>query len=263
MPTYDGGTLRLHYEQDGNGPPLVLIAGYASDLTQWAPVRRELAAHHRLVLFDNRDAGRSENSDAAYSIAELAEDTAGLIHALGIERAHVLGHSMGGAIAQTLAAEHPHLVEKLILSNTFIKFNPVITTAFHWLLALRGQGHPAASICEGALPWIYSNRHLSDPANIEATVAEMLANPHPQPLAAQARQFAALIRFDSGPWFRKISAPTLVIAGEEDLCAPPAGCRELAAGIPGAKLVVLPRAAHVPLLETPAEYARIVLDFLK
>ncbi|MGH8045668.1 MAG: alpha/beta fold hydrolase [Chthoniobacterales bacterium] len=260
MPVLNSGGINLHYELDGHGPPLVLIAGYTCDLTQWALVRRELAAHHRLLLFDNRDSGRSENSAGPYSVAELAADAAGLMQSLGIGKAHVLGHSLGGAIAQTLAAEHPHLVDRLILSNTFLKFSAVTTAAFRRLLARRGEGHPAASLCEAALPWVYSNRFLSNPANIESTIAAMLANP--QTFDGQSRQFDALVNFDSRCWFKNIAAPTLVIAGAEDICAPPTGAHELANGIPGARLAILPGMGHVPLLEMPSEFARLVLDHL-
>jgi pimeloyl-ACP methyl ester carboxylesterase len=261
MPLHEGKSSGLYYELDGHGSPLVLIAGYACDLTQWSLVRRQLAARHRLLLLDNRDAGHSHPSDAPYSIAEMAADIADLMQSLGIEKAHILGHSMGGAIAQTLATEYPHLVDRLILSNTFIKFSPVTTAAFRWLLTLREQGHPAASLCEGTLPWIFSNNFLAQPGNAEAAMAAMLANPQTAP--AQARQFDALTGFDSHPWFRRITAPTLVIAGEEDICAPPRGARELAGGIAGAKLVLLPEMGHVPLLEAPEKFAALVLGHLQ
>jgi pimeloyl-ACP methyl ester carboxylesterase len=254
--------MTLHYECEGTGDTLVLIAGYTCDLGQWALVRPLLARHFSLLLIDNRGVGRSDTPEGPYSVRLMAEDVAVLMDRLGVGRAHVLGHSMGGAIAQELARHRPELVGRLILANTLVRLPATTAAAFRWLLRLREAGIPPRTLIEGALPWVHSRHFLADPANAEAAIESFLANPFPQSLDGQRRQLDALLDFDSGPWFPQITARTLVLAGEEDICTGVADSGQLAQGIAGARLVTLPGAAHVPFLENPGEFADVVRAFL-
>ena len=110
MPYVTANGIQLYYEREGQGEPLVLIAGYTCDLNQWVAVRAALAQRFSLLLADNRGAGRSAVPDTPWSVADMADDVAALLREVGIARAGVLGHSLGGAVALTLAQRHPELV---------------------------------------------------------------------------------------------------------------------------------------------------------
>lgn len=262
MPLESLNETTLYYEREGEGPPLVLIAGYACDLKIWTAVRAILAENFSLLLIDNRGVGRSGCPGAPWSVREMAEDVVALMKRLKISKAHVLGHSMGGAIAQDLAFHHPQLVDRLVLANALIRFSTQAATAFGWLLKLRESGAPASLLIEGVLPWVYSPRFLENPENIRRTVEFFLADPHPQSLAGQRRQFEALMECDSRSWFSKIAADTLVIVSDKDICTGVTDSEQLAAGIPNARLARIPDMAHLAPVECPAEFARLVKDFL-
>jgi pimeloyl-ACP methyl ester carboxylesterase len=262
MPSLSVNDTAIYYEQEGTGVPLVLIVGYNCDSSQWSLVRPTLAQDFTLLLIDNRGSGRSGSPDVPYSVSLMAADIAELMAALNLTKAHVLGHSMGGAIAQEFAYRYPHLVDRLILSNSLIKFPANTAMAFKWLLDLREGGLSPHLLVEGGLPWVYSSQFLANPDNVREAVESTLANPYPQSLAGQKRQFEALIAFDSEFWFEKIKARTLVIAGAEDICAGVTNSERLSKGIPHAELVRLPGIGHVPLVESPAEFASLVRNFL-
>ncbi len=118
MPTVHVNDIDMYYEIHGTGQPLALIMGLKTDISEWGEVIRGLAQHARVIALDNRGAGRTEKPDAPYSIEMMASDTDGLLRAIGVERANVLGISMGGRIALALALAHPELVDKLILVST-------------------------------------------------------------------------------------------------------------------------------------------------
>lgn len=121
MPTVNANNIAIYYEIHGAGEPLMLISGLNSDHTLYRGIVPQLAERYQVIVFDNRGVGQTEKPDIPYSIEMMAEDTAGLLSVLGIERAHILGASMGGRIAVALALQHPELVESLILVSTGVR----------------------------------------------------------------------------------------------------------------------------------------------
>ncbi|MGH7754213.1 MAG: alpha/beta fold hydrolase, partial [Gemmatimonadales bacterium] len=118
MPTAPVRDILTYYEEAGSGDPLILIMGFTGDLQGWALQVPALAKHYRVITIDNRGAGRTSAPDRPYTIAGMAEDVAAVMDRLGVAKAHVLGYSMGGYIAQSLALAHPGKVDKLILLST-------------------------------------------------------------------------------------------------------------------------------------------------
>ena len=118
MPTVRVGDINIYYEDYGKGEPLLLIAGWGTDLSCWLSQIPEFSTKYRVIAFDNRGAGRTDAPDEPYSFRMMADDAVGLLDALGIGQAHILGVSMGGCIAQEIAIEHPERTKSLILAAT-------------------------------------------------------------------------------------------------------------------------------------------------
>ncbi|UCE52178.1 MAG: alpha/beta fold hydrolase [Desulfobacterales bacterium] len=118
MPKATTGDIQIYYEEYGQGPPLIMILGLSQDITTWSFQTSELSQHLRLIVFDNRDSGKSERCSQNYTTETMAQDILGLMDYLGIDRTHLLGTSMGGMIAQHVALMAPERVSSLILAST-------------------------------------------------------------------------------------------------------------------------------------------------
>lgn len=254
--------VNLYYEQEGTGIPLVLISGYTTDLSAWILIRQELAKHFQLFMFDNRGAGRSDSPDIPYTIDTMAEDARAFIEALHLHKPHILSHSMGGAIAQTLAFKHPELIGKLILANTLIRFREAPSFAQCYFLKMRSQGMSLITMLEGTLPWLFSSGFLKNEKQIADIMQLAGTYPYSQSVIGQKRQLEAILQFSSEVWFNKISVPVLIIEGSEDIICF-GDSRRLAEGIPGAQLVTFAGQAHMPHIEKPVEFVKAILNFLQ
>lgn len=254
--------VNLHYEQEGSGHPLLLISGYTTDLSAWALVRHEFAKHFSTFMFDNRGAGRSDCPDLPYTIDTMAEDARALVEALDLDRPYILGHSMGGAIAQTLAFKHPKIISKLVLANTLVQLHKAPAFSLSYFFKMRSQGMSLVTMLEGSLPWLFSGEFLKHEKQVSEFMKLVAEYPYPQTIIGQQRQLDALLQFNSEKWFQKIREPTLVIEGSDDIICP-VNSKRLAEGISGAKLIVFAKQAHMPHVEKPKEFANAVVNFLK
>jgi 3-oxoadipate enol-lactonase len=255
--------MALYFEDSGGpDPPLLLIAGLASDEISWILQKQALSRRHRLITCDNRGIGRSPRPAGPYSIAAMACDVLELLDRLGLPRVSLLGHSMGGAIAQHLAIEHPERVERLILACTFSKMSarsaPVLES---WAGVIKLGATPELLGCT-LFPWLYTEAFLQTPGNLQACISALAAHPYPLDGEVVAAQAAALRDFDCTSSLQRIQAPTLVLAAEHDLLVEPRSCAELARAIPRARLQILPGTGHSCMLQTPELFNRAVLDFL-
>ena len=266
MPTVKVGDINMYYEVHGKGEPLLLIAGVGLDLTTWRFQIPEFSKKYQVVAFDNRGAGRTDAPDEPYSIRMMADDAAGLMDALGISEAHILGLSMGGFIAQKLAIEYPGRAKSLILAAT-----TAAPAAYHML-----SGHHivmawAAAMTEGInpktlariqLPYLVTNQLFEKPEMVTIWLDAMASNPYGPPAYAYGRQLAACADHDTRGQLKQITAPTLVLVAKEDILFPVQLSEELAALIPKAKLVVLEGGAHAFWVEIRDKFNRAVLEFL-
>lgn len=251
----------IYYEQDGKGPPLVLVAGYYCDLTFWQTIREELAHHFSLLLFDNPGIGRSECPSKTLTIEQMADCALGLAEALHIEKPHVLGHSMGGAIAQTMALKAPTRLNKTIFAQTFLKISPASRAIMRALLHLYEDGVPFRRRVELMMPWLFSDPYLDNPTFCERFFAYQENNPYKPTLEGLTKQYEALVGFDSRPWCAQIMTRSLVIGGKQDRLCAPEQSQILAHSISQAKLEMLD-AGHVAPIEQPEAFCKTVCDFL-
>jgi pimeloyl-ACP methyl ester carboxylesterase len=255
----------LHYEVQGEGDPLVLVMGIGYDSSIWKLHQAEaLARHFRVVMFDNRDSGRSSRASGPYTIAEMADDVTGLLDTLAIGRAHVLGLSMGSMIAQEFALRHPDRLDRLVLCGTGAAparsaFDPIGIWSWVKTHDMSGEAFAAQQFV-----WLFSSRFLRDGMAVRQTIALLASNPHPVDANAYARQAQAYVQHDALDRLPGIAAPTLVVTGEQDLLTPPWISEEVARAIPGARFEVIrgDGASHLVMLERPEEFNRLVTTFL-
>ncbi len=253
--------VELRVEEVGSGTPLLLIMGLGASLETWVAQRDAFAARHRVVMFDNRGAGGSECPPPPWSVPEMAADALGVLDALGIERAHVLGVSMGGMIAQEMAIRWPERVDRLVLAVSFARPDPVRRAFLLFRRWARFQNIDLVQEGIANLPWLVSPRVLNDPARLEEILGVVGAMPFMAP-EAYARQIDAILEHDTLSRLDGVRAPTLVLAAAEDVLTPVYLSREIADAIRDARLVVLPRGNHAVQLEEPAAFNAAVLDFL-
>ncbi len=252
----------LYYEVAGEGPPLLLIAGFSGNTTGWLPVQPALAEHFTLIMFDNRGAGRSFVPPGPYTTARMADDALALLDHLGVDRAHVLGSSMGGMIAQELALRHPERVGKLLLNVTAGRPSPVLTRFLEANIWAIEHGMPPEDRMFWVLPWMASPAIMTRHERVVQTLAVRQANPWPAPDAGLIAQAQAIMAHDALARVEQITAPTLVLSAAEDILTPAALGQELAEAIPGAQFHLLPQGSHVTAAEYPAEVSAAMLAFL-
>ncbi len=243
--TVTAGGIKMYYEVHGEGEPLLLIMGFGGSVLDWGWVLPpKLAERYRIIMFDNRGAGRSDQPPGPYSIKQMADDAANLMDALGIERAHVFGASMGGMIAQELAVNYPGKVERLILGCTSAGgcgrvMDPEIQayleprtdmTLYQMLWWSAPAGFPQE--------FIDAHRDI-----VERKIQSDLI--YPSQLHAYKAQLAAFKAHDAYSRLPSLRMPSLILVGDRDVLIPPENSRILASIIPGAQLKMIEGAGHI------------------
>ena len=255
--------VKLYYEIHGAGEPLLLIEGLGYASWSWFRQVEELSYAYRVVTFDNRGVGQSDKPDIPYSIDLMADDVAHLLESLNIERAHILGVSMGGYIAQKLAINYPQMVKSLVLGCTSFggpQSIPLTEEALQSMLKVEGLNAEEV-IRQGFKAAISPKFIKAYPDVVDQLVAWRLDNPTPR--YAWDRQFAAARAFNLESQLHKIKVPTLVITGSDDIVVPPQNSSLLAERISGAQLVMIPGGGHLFFIEKAEEFNRKVLEFLE
>jgi 3-oxoadipate enol-lactonase len=274
MSTVKVGDIDVFYEEHGRGEPLLLIMGLAADSTAWMFQVPAFAERYRTIVFDNRGVGRTSKPPGPYSIHQMADDAVGLLEAIDVPRAHVLGVSMGGMIAQELALRHPDRVRKLVLACTYPEPDEEVERARRFSVGQFGGSVTADGemrIDVSALnPMLFFQHLLPRVFNqsfIDSDLPRLIqlfsgALQYGFSMESILGQVEAVMGHRATDRLHKITAPTLVITGDADLLIPPANSDVLAANIPGARLVKVPGGSHGFNFETPDIFNREVLDFL-
>lgn len=261
MPFADADEQRLYYEEHGAGEPLLCVIGLATDHLAWALQLEAFAARHRTVVFDNRDVGQSAEASAPYAIADMAGDALALADALGLQRFHLLGVSMGGAIAQHLALAAPERVSTLTLAVTWAGGGAYQREKSR-LLAVEAHKLTREEFIDSLLLLNVSEAFYENPDAIHFLRTLMIDNPHPQSPEAFARQVEASGGHDLRGRLGELAMPVHVISGAHDILIPHWKQEELVAEIPGAQLTRLEAAPHAVNVERAQEFNAAVLDFI-
>jgi len=257
--------IRMHYEVVGAGAPVLLIAGLSMPGAVWAPQVKGLAPHFQVITLDNRGVGETDlPPEPVYTMAQMADDAAALLRQLKIARAHVLGISMGGTIAQELALRHPQLVRSLVLAATWAKADARFLQAIESWMSLASRVPIEERYRHVIYPWVFSPQAFEKKDVIESAFRGALALPHQTKAEAIERQARGIFAWNGTrvPRLGSLKVPTLIAAGKDDILTPPEFSRALAKLIRRAKLTVFP-GGHAFTLEQADAFNRAVVRFLK
>jgi 3-oxoadipate enol-lactonase len=244
---------------EGEGPPLVLLAGFGQTSAVWTSVVPRLSSRYTCVLLDNRGVGTGADRSPV-TLEGMADDVRRVIEGLGGPVA-LMGWSMGGGIAQTLALRHPDALSALVLLSSSARRSEVQAAWAQARIALAGSDLGRESAETAVLPWLFSHRLLADHRRLQA-IARANAAVAAAPIDQLRAQAEAMTGFDVTDRLTQLDVPTLVITGSEDLVTPVSDSVALAMAVPRAELVVLPHRGHAAVLESPSDVVAPVLAFL-
>ena len=255
------GAYRLRYVDEGTGTPVVLIHGLAGDHSGWLAQIEVLRQNYRVIAFDNRGAGKSTQIDEAVTTAELATDTLLLMDHLEIPRAHVVGRSMGGAVAQHMALQAPERIISLTLCASFAQLDPLgrrvllnMREALEW--RMNWADHARHSV-QNFVSADFFNRYPERVAAIEALIGGETRLP-----ACYVRQNEACQRHDTAAELHRIVQPTLIMAGDSDPICSLSATGVLSAGLPNARTEIFSGASHFFLMEQPDKFIQVLTHWL-
>ncbi len=261
MPTVSIGDAELYYEDTGRGEPLLLVPGLSGRGSFWANQVADFSRDFRVVVHDHRGTGRSTHSRIHYSVEQMADDVLRLMDALGIDAAHLVGHSTGGAIGQVIALDHPGRLRSLVLSATWAGPDPYFQRLFEsrkGVLLSQGIGAylQASALFMSPPAWISANDAL-------LTEQHSVALAEAAPVEVTASRIDAILRHDRRARLGEIRLPTLVVVAQDDVITPRLYSDEVASRVPGAKQFVLDTGGHAAPTISPGAYNAAVGSFLR
>jgi pimeloyl-ACP methyl ester carboxylesterase len=263
MPCAELDERRIYYELHGAGEPVLLVSGLAADHTAWALQSEYLRQFFQVLVFDNPGVGQTTGPRGPYTTALFADVAAALLRSLGIGRAHVVGASMGGMIAQQLAVRQPSLVRSLVLHCSWWRADRYTRALVRsWQAFARAAG--MLELQRQIWLWVFTPRFFEErPDDVAGLERQAIENPHPQSVEAFCDQAEACIAHDALEQVREIAVPTLITVGDRDILSPPAHSQALRERIRGSTLHVWKDMGHAPFWEIPDDFNRLNHEFLE
>ncbi len=267
MPKARVNGINIFYRARGKGEPLILIMGFGGESGDWVLQVHAFKKYYRVITFDNRGVGKSDKPSESYTVKTMADDTVGLMEHLGISKAHILGVSMGGMIAQEVAINHPERVRKLILASTTAGrdekggHSPELLKAMGLEEDFSDEDIRSADI--GKVMTSLNSHAFSSGAIETVAVPFCWVRTKLFGIEGLKGQFEAVMTHSTLGRLHTIKAPTLVIAGTEDRIVPSSSSDVLANRIPNARLVKIEGGSHTLVAEKRGRFNREVLDFLR
>jgi 3-oxoadipate enol-lactonase len=264
MPKVKVNGITMNYESQGSGEPLILIPYLAADNACYAFQVADYASHFTCISLDPRGAGESDKPAGTWSTELFADDVASFMQAIGVEKAHVSGVSLGAAIGLWLAAKHPERVKTLSIHSAWPKSDPFLKVVVGgWQTIAKGLGSVQEMIIQGIFPFCFTPElYAAKPEYIDQLAAFVKSRPK-QPLDAFLRQSDAVIAHDALSQLDKIKAPTQITFGQHDMVTSTRFVEPLTSGIKNSDLVIFEMCAHAAIYERVSEFNEKTLEFLK
>lgn len=260
MPDFDNKGASIHYEIEGSGSPVLLLAGITSDGTSWAPLIKLVTDRHQMIVINNRGCGRTR-CEGQFTVPDMIDDCVALLDHLEIANADIVGHSMGGMLGLRLALAHPTRVRRLITVTAGQRLTSKQALLFDELVRLYAE-LPPQRWYGLFFQWLLSDAAFANPANVAAATEVSAAYAYRQSHADFVRQLAAVKAIpDVDP--TRITCPVLAIAAEHDILITPAAVRAAHRDIPNHRFEVIAKAAHAVPVEAPDILAQLILEFLR
>ncbi len=263
MPKVKANNITMNYDQQGSGEPLILLPYLAADHACYAFQVAEYAKHFTCFSIDLRGTGETDKPEGAYSTELLADDVAAFMQAVGIEKAHVSGLSLGAAIGMWLAAKHPDKVQSLSLHGGWTKTDPFIKTVLEgWQILANALPSVPKMVTLAIFPWCLTPElYAAKPDYIQALVDFVMSRPA-QPLAAFMQQSQAVLGHDAEAQLGKITAPTQITIGRYDLLTS-RFAEPMNRAIRNSEMLIFEGCAHAPMYEKVEEFNQKTLQFLQ
>jgi 3-oxoadipate enol-lactonase len=263
MPTVKANGINMFYEKTGQGEPMVLIPYLAADQACYAFQVADYAKHFTCISVDLRGAGQSDKPAGPYSTEQYADDVAAFMQAIGVERAHVTGLSLGAAVGMWLAAKHPERVKTLSLHSAWPATDAYLATIVEtWRVMARGLDNVPEMVIKGIFPWCFTPSLYNDKPDTIKGLADFVRSRPVQPVNAFMDESAAVLDHDCAAGLGRIKAPTQITFGRFDMCTSTRFADALHHGIKGSELHVFEDCAHAPIYENVAAFNAKTLEFL-
>jgi aminoacrylate hydrolase len=260
MPIARIADCEIHYDIKGDGEPVLLVAGLGGAASYWNPNLDAFTAQHQVILHDHRGTGKSTKSEMEYSVELMADDLLQLMDRLGIARAHLVGHSTGGAIGIVLGAIAPERIASLTLYATWAELDNQMAQCL--LLRQRVLNAMGSSEYHRTTPLFmygpYYTRVSKD--KIDAEIEAAIVNS--PPASIMSARVTGILKFDGLQYLDRIICPTMIYVAKDDILTPPYSSELIASKLPHAELVTIPRGGHAFSRAEPAQFNETVLGFL-
>ena len=266
MPKVAVNDIEMYYEVHGDGKPLVSIRGWGSSSQSWSKTYKDrLSQNHKHIIFDNRGTGRTSKPDTKYSIEMMADDTAALMNAINISKAHIVGFSMGGMIAQRFALKYPERTIGLVLASsqpnsTISKRSPKVAEIMEYMIS-KPEDMPEAELQKQMMS-LYSTPEYIKEHGEAMLKAALSSNLIPTPGYVRRRQLDAMLEFSSLDELYLIKSPTLVMHGVKDAWVSCENSKAIADKIPNSRLILFEKSGHA-FIEQNIEMIDTILAFLE
>jgi len=264
MPTVKANGLTINFDEQGSGEPLLLIPYLAADHACYAFQVAEYSKHFTCISLDLRGAGETDKPEGSYSTELFADDVAAFMQALGIQKAHVSGLSLGAATGMWLAVKYPGRVKSLSLHAAWIKTDYFLQTVVgSWQVLAKALGSVHETIIQGIFPWCLTPELYAAKPEFIGSLMDFVRSRPAQPLAAFIQQSNAVLAHDLEAQLGRITAPTQITCGRRDLLCSTRFAEPIHHSIPGSEVVVFEGCTHAPIYEKVEEFNQKTLEFLK
>jgi pimeloyl-ACP methyl ester carboxylesterase len=264
MPKVKANNITMNYVQQGVGEPLILIPYLAADNACYAFQTPDYANHFTCISLDLRGTGETDKPEGAYSTELFADDIAAFMQALGIEKAHVSGLSLGAATGLWLAAKYPDKVKSLSLHSAWVKTDPFLKTVVEgWQVTAKALGSVPEMVILSIFPWCFTPELFAARPDYIQSLADFVRGRPAQPLAAFLRQSNAVIAHDVEAQLGRITAPTQITFGRHDLVTSTRFADRMKSDICDSELLIFEGCAHAPIYEKVEEFNQKTLAFLR